>query len=400
MKKIWMSLFLIGLFLIGSPCSGRAEELKEAELYAHSACLMDGDSGRVLYGKQENEKLPMASTTKIMTCILALENGHPQEKVTASAYAASQPKVHMGVREGEQFLLQDLLYSLMLNSHNDAAVMIAEHIGGTVEKFAEMMNVKAREIGCQDTYFITPNGLDAEDEYGIHSTTAVDLARILRYCMMDSPEKETFLEITGTPSYTFWDCSNTRTFQCINHNALLTMMDGALTGKTGFTGKAGYCYVGAVQWEGKTLIVSLLACGWPEHKGYKWADARKLIYYGLKNYQYRDIFDSRKLKKIPVENGWKENITLGRPPYEEPVYGEKDECMTFPMLLREDENVQVHVQLPETLKAPIEKGEQIGKVQYFIEGKLIKEYPVYAKETIEITKFHHCVKKVGEAYCF
>ena len=130
-------------------------------LYATSAVLMDADSGRILYEKNGFEKRPMASTTKIMTCILALEKGNAEDIVTASAYAASRPKVHLGVTEGETFRFGDLLYSLMLESHNDAAVMIAEHLGGSVEGFADMMNAKAGELGCEDTYFITPNGLDA-----------------------------------------------------------------------------------------------------------------------------------------------------------------------------------------------------------------------------------------------
>lgn len=120
--------------------------------------------------------MAMASTTKIMTCILALENGQEQTVATASAKAAAAPKVHLGVREGEQFLLGDLLYSLMLESHNDAAVMIAETIGGSVEEFASLMNEKAAAIGCTDTHFVTPNGLDASDAGGDHHTTAADLA--------------------------------------------------------------------------------------------------------------------------------------------------------------------------------------------------------------------------------
>ncbi len=122
---------------------------------------MDADSGRVLYGKEEETVLPMASTTKIMTCILALENGSLTDEVEASSHAASQPQVHLGMNKGDRFCLEDLLYSLMLESHNDSAVAIAEHIGGSVEGFAELMNEKAGEIGCTDTHFITPNGLDA-----------------------------------------------------------------------------------------------------------------------------------------------------------------------------------------------------------------------------------------------
>ncbi len=172
------------------------EEPADSELYARSACLMDADSGRVLYEKDGEEKRPNASTTKIMTCILALENGNPDDTVTATKRAAGQPKVHLGVHEGDQFRLNDLLYSLMLESHNDSAVMIAEHIAGSVEDFAGMMNQKAQEIGCENTYFITPNGLDDQNEQGVHGTTAQDLARIMRYCIMQSPKREEFLAIT------------------------------------------------------------------------------------------------------------------------------------------------------------------------------------------------------------
>ena len=195
MGKIKLGLLLLLMTLVGTPMTGYGMQLSESELYARSACLMDADSGRVLYSKNSEQKLPMASTTKIMTCILALEDGRMDDLVTVSAYAASQPKVHMGAKTGEQFYLQDLLYALMLNSDNDAAVMIAEQVGGSVEGFAEKMNLKARELGCDDTYFITPNGLDAENKNGIHSTTAKDLARILRYCIMESPKKAEFLDL-------------------------------------------------------------------------------------------------------------------------------------------------------------------------------------------------------------
>lgn len=131
-------------------------------LYAKSAVLMDADSGRVLYGKEEEQFLANASTTKIMTCILAIESGRLDETVTVSQHAASMPKVHLGMTTKDTFLLKDLLYSLMLESHNDSAVAIAEHVGGSVEKFAEMMNEKAKEIGCEHTHFITPNGLDSK----------------------------------------------------------------------------------------------------------------------------------------------------------------------------------------------------------------------------------------------
>ena len=217
----------------------RAEETN-LDLYARGAVLMDADSGRVLYGKEEDVALPMASTTKIMTCILALEHGNQEDEVEISSLAASQPQVRLGVTKGDSFYLKDLLYSLMLESHNDAAVAIAEHVGGSVEGFAEMMNDKAEEIGCLDTHFITPNGLDAvemiDGREQRHSTTARDLALIMRYCIMTSPQKEAFLEITRTPAYGFANRQGSRSYNCVNHNAFLTMMDGALSGKTGFTG--------------------------------------------------------------------------------------------------------------------------------------------------------------------
>ena len=160
-------------------------------LYAKSAVLIDGDSGRVLYAKDADNAMPMASTTKIMTCILALEHGKPEDIVTVSEYAASMPEVSLGMRTGEQFYLEDLLYSLMLESHNDTAVAIAEYIAGSVEAFADLMNQKASAIGCVQTYFITPNGLDAtatgdDGQEKSHVTTATELALILRYCMVTS----------------------------------------------------------------------------------------------------------------------------------------------------------------------------------------------------------------------
>lgn len=145
MGRIKRGLLLLLFLLVGTPAVGYGMQLSESELYARSACLMDADSGRVLYSKNSEQKLPMASTTKVMTCILALEDGRMDDLVTVSAYAASQPKVHMGAKAGEQFYLQDLLYALMLNSDNDAAVMIAEQVGGSVEGFTEKMNLKARK---------------------------------------------------------------------------------------------------------------------------------------------------------------------------------------------------------------------------------------------------------------
>ena len=384
-------IFSMIFLLLGIGLSQRiqaAETKDDLKLYAQAAVLMDADSGRVLYGKNPKEVLPMASTTKIMTCILALEYGSLEDEVEVSAYAASMPKVKLYVRQGEKYRLRALLYSLMLESHNDSAVVIAEAVGGSVEGFAVMMNQKARDIGCYDTYFITPNGLDAvvNDSGKIHSTTAADLAKIMAYCVTDSPAREEFLEITRTISYDFTNAEGSRNFHCNNHNAFLGMMQEALSGKTGFTNNAGYCYVGAVTSEGRTFTVALLACGWPNNRSYKWSDMKKLAAYGMEHYQYRDLYENKEFQAIPVING----ITGEQgTPYEKvsvPVVLEDHE-ETLPYLLGEEDRVEVKTQVAKTLTAPIEDHTEVGEVSYYLNGQLIKRYAVYTKGAVEERSF-------------
>ncbi len=366
------------------------------ELYAQSAVLMDADSGRVLFEKNGMEQRPMASTTKILTCILVLEKAGLGETAEVSRNSASQPKVHLGVRAGEKYYVQDLLYSLMLESHNDAAVILAEHVGGSLEGFAALMNEKAKEIGCADSHFITPNGLDAEDEEGAHSTTAADLAKIMRYCITLSPKKAEFLEITRTSSRAFSDVEGKRSFSCVNHNAFLGMMDGALSGKTGFTGKAGYCYVGALTRDGKTFIVALLACGWPNNKTYKWKDTRKLMEYGLKNYEYRNVWEDIQVERIPVENGIPESGELWDTAYTEAEIEGKEEVR---LLLRKDEKVSVEVEKAEQLAAPIEAGQQVGTVRYYLGDGLIREFPIKIRNSVREIDMSWCAEKIVEKLC-
>lgn len=365
--------------------AGTKEDLK---LYAKAAVLMDADSGRVLYGKNPKEVLPMASTTKIMTCILALEYGSLETEAEVSAYAASMPKVKLGVRQGEKYRLEDLLYSLMLESHNDSAVVIAEAVGGSVESFAAMMNQKARDIGCYDTYFITPNGLDAvvNDSGRIHSTTAQDLAKIMAYCVTDSPAKDAFLEITRTISYDFTDVEGTRNFHCNNHNAFLGMMQEALSGKTGFTNNAGYCYVGAITSEGRTFTVALLACGWPNNRSYKWSDMKQLAAYGMEHYRYRDIYEHREFQDIPVINGI---AGKQKTPYDKvsvPVVLEAHE-ETLPYLLSEQDRVEVKTQVAEILTAPVADHTEVGSVSYYLNGQLVKRYAICTDGAVEECTF-------------
>lgn len=395
-------LLMTAVIISGALCAYAKEGNNGAELklYAQAAVLMDADSGRVLYGKNEKEILPMASTTKIMTCILALEYGNMDDIVEVSAYAASMPKVKLYMQQGEQYRLGDLLYSLMLESHNDSAVAIAEAVGGSVEQFAAMMNQKARDIGCYDTFFITPNGLDAtvSDTGRIHSTTAADLAKIMAYCVTDSEAKDEFLKITRTREYDFCDVSETRSFHCNNHNNFLNMMDEALSGKTGFTNKAGYCYVGAIESEGRVYTVALLACGWPNNKTYKWSDMKKLAQYGMENFQYRDIYEEVRFDDIPVTEGIAgRNATPYEKAYASVSFEESDEKSLRYLLCDEDE-IEVKTSLADSLKAPVHIGDKVGQVSYYLNGELIKAYTIVTNEEIEKTSYLWILKYILKLY--
>lgn len=395
---------LLCLLLWFCPLAVNGEELS---LYATAAVLLDADTGRVLYGKNADIFLANASTTKIMTCIVALENGNLEDMVEASAYAAGMPKVKLFVKEGEHYKLEDLLYSLMLESHNDSAVAIAEHVGGSVEEFAEMMNRKALEIGCENTFFITPNGLDATktitDEAGNvvempHGTTATDLAKIMAYCAFASPKRETFLQITKTPSYSFVNAEG-RSFSCTNHNAFLSMMEGALTGKTGFTNKAGYCYVGALERDGRRFTLALLACGWPNNKSYKWEDSKKLFSYGLTYYTYHTLdetlLDETLLLPVLVENG--QTNKMGETAYAQVEIVDVKRNHEG-ILLGEDEQIEIETQRKQKLTAPVESGDIVGSIRYMAGDVCLLEQKIVAKEPVRRIDFLWCVRWMIQKY--
>lgn len=361
-----------------------------SELHALSAVLMDGDSGRVLYEKDGKTPLANASTTKVLTCIVALESSPGDDYVQVSQNAASQPEVRLGLQKGEQYYLEDLLYSLMLKSHNDTAVAIAEHCGGTVEGFARMLNRKAKQIGCKDTYFITPNGLDAQDENGKHHTTAEDLALIMRYAI----KNKTFLHISQTRDYTFSEITGKRTFSVHNANALLDMMDGVLAGKTGYTSQAGYCYVCAWEEEGKTFVVSLLGCGWPNHKTYKWSDTKKLLSYGAYNYDYETYWQEPHTSKILVTDGVENMQNIGEKVYLRGKCSVTSEDREKEILLKKGEAVTCKTEIPQKVSAPVLKGEKLGRIAYYLDGKLIDFYPVYAERSVEKISFKWYTEKV------
>ncbi|MFI3238180.1 MAG: serine hydrolase [Lachnospiraceae bacterium] len=425
MKKRYVICFVISLLLIWNQVlTSYAQEVETIDpysLYSKAAVLMDADSKRVLYSKNGEEELPMASTTKIMTCILALEYGDLEEVVEISPYATIQPKVKLYLGTADQVTLGDLLYSLMLESHNDTAVAIAEHIGAqmlydteltqttsrsyeeskmAVKAFATLMNEKAIELGCEDTYYITPNGLDATEIFYMedgseiertHSTTAADLATIMSYCIQDSVMSESFLEITGTLQYSFNTLDGTRSFSCSNHNAFLSMMDGAISGKTGYTGNASYCYVGAVKRDGETYVVALLSCSTYGNQTKKWEDTTKLMNYGIEQYEEQEIYSGSVLETVLVEGAILENHGyFGAYSTALEVVG--DEAIS--LLLSEQDEVDIVVEVPDTLVAPIDKNEIVGSVTIYVNDEVYEMKNIVTTEKIVRKSVYQAIEYV------
>ncbi len=217
---------------------------------AFSACVINQATGEVVWHKNGYEKHPMASTTKIMSALIALENSSIYDVVKISRKAQNTEGSSMYVREGEEYIMHDMLYGLMLNSGNDAAIAIAEHIAKTPEAFASMMNKKAYELGAKNTQFMNPNGLDDEGHY----TTAYDLALITRYAL----KNEAFKEIVSTKYREVRAQNGERLIPLVNHNKLLSRFDGCTGVKTGYTKKTGRCLVSSAQRDGMEFIAVTL----------------------------------------------------------------------------------------------------------------------------------------------
>lgn len=239
-------------------------------LSSDCALLINANTGKVVYAKNENVRHANASTTKIMTCILALENCKLNEKVTFSPYAASIEPSKLYANAGEVFYLKDLLYSLMLPSHNDTAVAIAEHVSGSTAKFVDLMNKKAAAIGCTNTHFATPNGLDFGYD---HYTTASDLAKIARYAI----KRNMFRKLISTGYYSFSNLNTGRTYYIGTTNALLGNLPGVQGMKTGYTNKAGYCFVGLSYSQKGNTYISVVLGG--SSSASRWEDSRRLLTY-------------------------------------------------------------------------------------------------------------------------
>ena len=371
---------------------------KQLQLYATYCAVIDSTNGRVLYEKNGEQAVPMASTTKILTCIVLLEEGNLEDYAEVSSYAASMPQVRMGAQKGEYYKVEDLLYSLMLESHNDAAVILAEYLCKDVDTFAQRLNKKAAEIGCINYHFVTPNGLDDTDEGGEHCISAIDLAKIMAYCTLHSPKKEKFLEITRSLSYTVNAYEKNgnefirtgRTISCNNHNALLSNSQ-VLSGKTGFTGKAGYCYVCQTVINDHPVSFALLACGWPNNKNYKWKDSATIMDYIKNNYKSSEV-PFPKLKPETYPNLINAQKTVGADTIKKlPIDYQKNGSLYY---LTESDKINYIFNLPKTVEAPVGKNVKIGDVEIYINESLIEVVDVYSLEAAKQNNLLICANMV------
>ena len=362
---------------------------EDLNLYAKSAVLTDADTRRILYGKDAGTPMANASTTKIMTCLLAIESGKIQDTVTFSEHACSMPKVRLGCPTGTQFVLEDLLYSLMLESHNDTAAAIAEHVAGSVEAFADLMNERAAEFGCQNTHFVTPNGLDRSDKKGEHQTTAYDLSLI----MAARIQNDKFLEITETASKTISSIDGTFQAALNNHNALLSMLDGVISGKTGFTAKAGYCYVGAYRQNDRTYTFALLACGWPNHKNYKWEDSKALISYGNDHYENRTILKEEEHQTIDLNRTMVKTFGKNHYYFTNTLSVTKEAC-AFQILVSENDEITMNPQGQKELSFPVTEGDVVATEEILWNGLPVQTRRILADETLFASDYPWCLWEI------
>lgn len=306
---------------------------------ARAAVVMEASSRRVLYAKNPHMKLPMASTTKIMTAILAIEMGNLEDVVTVSPKAVGVEGSSIYLAKGERLTLEQLLYGLMLRSGNDAAVAIAEHIGGSVENFVRLMNRKAVQIGARNTNFVNPHGLHDD----MHYTTAYDLALISAYAM----QNPVFRTIVSTKYKKIpWEGrSYDRVLQ--NKNALLWSYEGANGIKTGYTKVSRRCLASAALRDGMQLVCVVLDCQpWFD-------DSATLLDYGFANFKpYTVVSKEQVLGHIPVRDG-----------YEAQVAAVCREEILLPVREGEEKEISVEVKLPQYLKAPVKAGTKVGYVK-------------------------------------
>lgn len=360
----------INVYEIVQTCSQDVES--EIEIESRIAVVYDRNSGKVLWGKDENKRSAMASTTKIMTAIVTLENGNLDDIVKISSKAAWTGGSSLNLKTGDEVKLEDLLYGLMLKSGNDAAVAIAEHIGGSVEGFSQMMNKKANELGLKDTHFVTPHGLDDPEHY----TTAKELAIISDYAMKNNK----FEQIVSTKNYSIFINGKIRRIE--NTNELLGVLNGVKGIKTGFTSNAGRCLVTCVNRDGWEIIVVVLKA---DTKKMRTADSVKLIEYIYKNYSLVDVqkiveekfLDWRKIQdKMIAINKCKNNSKMN-------LQISKLDISTIPVKNSKIDKIEIDINSIYYFNAPVEKNTTVGKAKVLIDNEVIDVLKIYNLNKIE-----------------
>ena len=313
----------------------------------------------------------MASTTKIMTATVTLENANLSDEVTISAKAGGTGGSRLGLKKGDKIALNDLLYGLMLRSGNDTAVAIAEHVGGSVQGFADMMNKKAQELGLTNTNFVTPHGLDNSKHY----TTAFELAKLTDYAL----QNEKFAQIVGTKKTSITINGMPETIA--NTNELLGVLNGVIGVKTGFTNGAGRCLVTETKRNDKDIITIVLGA---DTKKDRTRDSIKLIEYTFSNFKNVNIkektleefekWNAINSKRIVVIKGKEKNVKLELNKLENEI---------IPMKAEQENNIRITINSITQTEAPIEKGQKIGTLSINIDDEVIENVDIVCEEKIE-----------------
>ncbi len=322
------------------------------DISAEAACVISADTGEIIFAKNENERRSMASTTKIMTGLLAAESGRLDDYVTVSANAQNQEGSSIYLRTGDKVILSDLLYGLMLNSGNDAAVAIAEYLSGDVESFSEGMTARAKELGAKNTSFKNPNGLEQEGHY----TTAYDLAVIGAEAM----KNDIFKTVVSTKSKTA-TLENGQILYFTNHNKLLKTYDGADGIKTGFTKAAGRCLVSAAQRNGASVVAVTL------NAPNDWNDHKALLDYAFENIKVKTIVKKGEILKRIKKGGREYTFSAAEAACAGTVSGK---------------GFEVKVYLPRKLPEPIAAGEKAGYAEILKDGKYVKKIDIISDSDI------------------
>lgn len=387
MKKYRFPSILLLLSLVCSLLCLPAGATEELELHCTNAILIDANYDEILYEKNAYDKAYPASMTKVMTALLtleAIEDGTISEStmVTVSDFAARKDfpdESTANLKSGEQMSVKDLLYCLLLPSANDAAKALAEHLGGSVDDFAQMMNQRARELGCQNTNFINPHGLHDDNHY----TTAYDIALMF----MQAMEHDLFLEIIATPSYTAAATNLSKERYFFNTNGLISNLyylghvyDKCIGGKTGSTTEAGRCLVSAAEDGDKLMISVIMGSGPIEVDGNtrqgQFTESKKLLEYGFNN--FRRVTISR-----PDEPVDKIAVTLSRDADEVMVKPQGSLTLTLPKSINE-EDIQSEITLfSDSVEAPVAEGQVLGSMRLYYEDREFGELDLVAVTAVE-----------------